>query len=96
MCTVVALGPVACYTNGTGSQLTTINIEGIIITMPYKYKSVSITSMAKRFRYEQSSWHSASAICNGMVSISKVRSSMSIWDNYKTYCSKWQETRNIP
>ena len=31
MFTVVALGPVACYTNGTGSQLTTINIEGIIL-----------------------------------------------------------------
>ena len=30
MFTVVALGPVACYTNGTGSQLTTVNIEGII------------------------------------------------------------------
>ena len=31
MFTVVALGPVACYTNGTGSQLTTVNIEGIIV-----------------------------------------------------------------
>ena len=30
MFTVVALGPVACKTNGTGSQLTTVNIEGII------------------------------------------------------------------
>ena len=30
MFTVVALGPVACYTNGTRSQLTTVNIEGII------------------------------------------------------------------
>ena len=31
MFTVVALGPVACYINGTGSQLTTVNIEGIIV-----------------------------------------------------------------
>ena len=33
MFTVVALGPVACKTNGTGSQLTTVNIEGIIIAL---------------------------------------------------------------
>ena len=30
MFTVVALGPVICFPNGTGSQLTTVNIEGII------------------------------------------------------------------
>ena len=33
MFTVVALGPVTCLINGTGSQLTTVNIEGIIITV---------------------------------------------------------------
>ena len=32
MLTVVTLGPVTCLTNGTGSQLTTVNIEGIIVS----------------------------------------------------------------
>ena len=31
MFTVVALGPVTCYTNGTGSQLTTVNKKRIIV-----------------------------------------------------------------
>ena len=35
MFTVVALGPVTCSTNGTGSQLTTENIEGIILFASY-------------------------------------------------------------
>ena len=35
MFTVVALGPVTCYTNGTGSQLTTVNKKRIILSSPF-------------------------------------------------------------
>ena len=35
MFTVVALGPVTCKTNGTGSQLTTVNKKRIIIEVKY-------------------------------------------------------------
>ena len=42
MFTVVALGPVTCQTNGTGSQLTTVNKKRIIVRQVDSYSFTTV------------------------------------------------------